>query len=205
MPGGCTTLGSSTGPVVCVPLFLSAQLGTHSFLGTQGPVHITSGISSFVISWFVGPRRGYGTTKLDYRPQSSYMVVLGTAFLFYGWCGFNGASMSALNLKRCVGSGSSSHLFWQLHSLVLRSSSVAPVSFASQTHSLRARPVLSAGSPSTSSTLAATRPWAWLPAFLAVSSGTSILHSNCYTQDGLHGSVYCCYPALLTSAFSMCE
>ncbi|GJN90149.1 hypothetical protein Rhopal_003148-T1 [Rhodotorula paludigena] len=51
-----------------------------------GPVHITSGISSFVISW----------------SQSSYMVVLGTAFLFYGWCGFNGASMSALNLKSFI-------------------------------------------------------------------------------------------------------
>ncbi|POY75271.1 hypothetical protein BMF94_1641 [Rhodotorula taiwanensis] len=73
-----------------------------------GPVHIASGTGSVVLAFFVGPRRGYGTAKLDYRPQSPLLIALGTAFLWFGhafsrflrfWNCFNGASMSALNLK----------------------------------------------------------------------------------------------------------
>ncbi|GAA5827499.1 hypothetical protein JCM11251_003836 [Rhodosporidiobolus azoricus] len=73
-------------------------MGELDFAG-GGPVHIASGVASFVMSWFVGHRRGYGTTKLDYRPQSTTLICLGTAFIFTGWCGFNGASMSAMSLK----------------------------------------------------------------------------------------------------------
>jgi len=47
----------------------------------------------------VGKRRGYGTAQLDYRPHSAFFIALGTAFLWFGWCCFNGASNSALNLK----------------------------------------------------------------------------------------------------------
>jgi Amt family ammonium transporter len=79
-----------------------------------------------MLSIFLGPRRGYGTPVLDYRPQSTTLICLGTSFIcsspfllsflslpipdtlssnfsFYpsgfGWLAFNGASMSAMNLK----------------------------------------------------------------------------------------------------------
>ncbi|KPV74439.1 uncharacterized protein RHOBADRAFT_44929 [Rhodotorula graminis WP1] len=74
------------------------NLGDLDYAG-GGPVHIASGVGSFVISAFVGKRRGYGTPQLDYRPHSSFFIALGTAFLWFGWCCFNGASNSALNLK----------------------------------------------------------------------------------------------------------
>ncbi|GAA5913273.1 hypothetical protein JCM6882_000050 [Rhodosporidiobolus microsporus] len=92
-------------------------MGELDFAG-GGPVHIASGVASFVYAWFVGPRRGYGTPKLDYRPQSSTLICLGTGFIWFGWCCFNGASMSGMSLKsvicvvNTVISGSAGALVW---------------------------------------------------------------------------------------------
>ncbi|GAA5950455.1 hypothetical protein JCM21900_004810 [Sporobolomyces salmonicolor] len=79
------------------------QLGELDYAG-GGPVHIASGVGAFTLSYFLGPRRGYGTTKLDYRPHSATLICLGTGFIWFGWLAFNGASMSAMNLKsvQCV-------------------------------------------------------------------------------------------------------
>ncbi|GAA6036700.1 hypothetical protein JCM8097_003436 [Rhodosporidiobolus ruineniae] len=73
-------------------------LGELDFAG-GGPVHVCSGVGAFVMCAFLGPRRGYGTPALDYRPQSTTLICLGTGFIWYGWLGFNGASMSAMSLK----------------------------------------------------------------------------------------------------------
>ncbi|GAA5885204.1 hypothetical protein JCM3774_005181 [Rhodotorula dairenensis] len=91
-------------PVACWVWSANGWLYNHydlDFAG-GGPVHIASGVGSFVLSYFVGPRRGYGTAKLDYRPQSPFFIVLGTALIWAGWLGFNGASMSAFNLKSAM-------------------------------------------------------------------------------------------------------
>ncbi|GAA6019642.1 hypothetical protein JCM10207_006953 [Rhodosporidiobolus poonsookiae] len=73
-------------------------LGELDFAG-GGPVHIASGVAGFVFCWFLGPRRGFGTVSLDYRPQSVTNICLGTLLIWMGWTAFNGACMSAMNLK----------------------------------------------------------------------------------------------------------
>lgn len=55
-----------------------------------GPIEIASGITGTVISYYLGPRRGYGTEKLLFKPHNVSHIVLGTAFLWFGWLGFNG-------------------------------------------------------------------------------------------------------------------
>ncbi|SCV73456.1 BQ2448_7382 [Microbotryum intermedium] len=72
--------------------------GVLDFAG-GGPVHMTSGTATFVVSYYLGRRRGYGTAKLAYRPHSVSHVVLGTALLWFGWFGFNGGSELAMNLR----------------------------------------------------------------------------------------------------------
>ncbi|GAA5965785.1 hypothetical protein JCM8115_002999 [Rhodotorula mucilaginosa] len=74
------------------------KLGDLDFAG-GGPVHITSGTAGFMLAFFVGPRRGYGTAKLAFRPHSVSHVVLGTVFLWFGWFGFNAGSEGGMNLR----------------------------------------------------------------------------------------------------------
>jgi len=64
-----------------------------------GPVEICSGITGTVISYYLGKRRGYGTERLLFKPHNVSHIVLGTAFLWFGWLGFNGGSTFAANLK----------------------------------------------------------------------------------------------------------
>ncbi|PWN42723.1 putative low affinity ammonium transporter [Ceraceosorus guamensis] len=64
-----------------------------------GPVEICSGITGLVISYYLGKRRGYGTERLLFKPHNVSHVVLGTAFLWFGWLGFNGGSTFAANLR----------------------------------------------------------------------------------------------------------
>ncbi|GAA5892262.1 hypothetical protein JCM6882_003624 [Rhodosporidiobolus microsporus] len=73
-------------------------LGDLDYAG-GGPVHITSGTAVFALSWFLGPRRGYGTAKLAYRPHSVSHIIIGTMLLWFGWFGFNGGSAFAINLR----------------------------------------------------------------------------------------------------------
>jgi Amt family ammonium transporter len=69
-----------------------AQLGAIDFAGGD-VVHISSGVSALVLSLMVGKRRDM--TKL--KPQHLLTVVLGGAFLWFGWFGFNAGSALSAN------------------------------------------------------------------------------------------------------------
>ncbi|KAG5338223.1 Ammonium transporter 1 [Termitomyces sp. J132] len=76
----------------------SFKMGGLDFAGGT-PVHISSGTAALAISIFLGKRRGYGTPRLAYKPQNTSYVVLGTAFLWFGWFGFNGGSALSANFR----------------------------------------------------------------------------------------------------------
>jgi Amt family ammonium transporter len=73
-------------------------LGDLDFAGGT-PVHISSGTATLAIALYLGPRRGYGTERLAYKPHNTTYVVLGTVFLWFGWFGFNGGSALSANLR----------------------------------------------------------------------------------------------------------
>lgn len=77
---------------------LTSQLGVLDYAGGV-PVEICSGTTGLAISIYLGKRRGYGTSRLAYKPHSVSHVILGTALLWVGWLGFNGGSTFAGNLK----------------------------------------------------------------------------------------------------------
>jgi len=52
-------------------------------------IHVTAGISALVISIMIGKRRGNGTSS---SPHNLPFAVLGAAFLWMGWFGFNAGS-----------------------------------------------------------------------------------------------------------------
>lgn len=58
-------------------------------------IHILSGISGLVVAMLIGKRAGYGRTAMI--PHNIPMVVIGMAFLWLGWFGFNGGSAFAAN------------------------------------------------------------------------------------------------------------
>ncbi|PWN20133.1 ammonium transporter [Microstroma glucosiphilum] len=64
-----------------------------------GPVEICSGITGLTISYYLGKRRGYGTERLLFKPHNVSHIVLGTAFLWFGWLGFNGGSCFNASLR----------------------------------------------------------------------------------------------------------
>lgn len=64
-----------------------------------GPVEVCSGITGVVISYYLGKRRGYGTERLLFKPHNVSHIVLGTAFLWFGWLGFNGGSCFTASLR----------------------------------------------------------------------------------------------------------
>ena len=68
-----------------------AKLGVYDFAGGT-PVHINSGTTALVYSYFLGKRRGYGTNAVQYRPHNVIHIALGTVFLWFGWFGFNPGS-----------------------------------------------------------------------------------------------------------------
>ncbi|SOV09991.1 low affinity ammonium transporter [Ustilago sp. UG-2017a] len=67
-----------------------------------GPVEINSGITGLVISYYLGPRTGYGTERLLFKPHNVSYIFLGTVFLWFGWLGFNGGSTFAANLRAAM-------------------------------------------------------------------------------------------------------
>jgi len=79
----------------------SFNLGGLDFAGGS-PVHISSGTAALAISIYLGKRRGYGTERLAYKPNNTSYVILGTAFLWFGWFGFNGGSALAANLRAAM-------------------------------------------------------------------------------------------------------
>lgn len=60
---------------------------------------MTSGTAAVAYCIYLGKRRGYGTEKLAYRPNSVQNVVLGTVLLWFGWFGFNGGSALASDFR----------------------------------------------------------------------------------------------------------
>lgn len=60
---------------------------------------MTSGTAAVAYCIYLGKRRGYGTEKLAYRPNSVQNVVLGTVLLWFGWFGFNGGSALSADFR----------------------------------------------------------------------------------------------------------
>ena len=54
------------------------------------------------MKYFIGKRRGYGTTAVAFKPHNVGHVVLGTVMLWVGWLGFNGGSCYAASLKAAM-------------------------------------------------------------------------------------------------------
>ena len=71
-----------------------AQLGALDFAGGL-VIHILSGVSGLTICILLGKRRGYGRTAIV--PHNIPMTVIGAAFLWIGWYGFNSGSALGAN------------------------------------------------------------------------------------------------------------
>ncbi len=71
-----------------------AQLGALDFAGGL-VIHILSGVSGLTICILLGKRRGYGKTAMV--PHNVPMTVIGAAFLWFGWFGFNAGSALGAN------------------------------------------------------------------------------------------------------------
>lgn len=71
-----------------------AELGALDFAGGL-VIHILSGVSGLTICILLGKRRGYGKSAIV--PHNIPMTVLGAAFLWIGWFGFNSGSALGAN------------------------------------------------------------------------------------------------------------
>ncbi|TFK71526.1 ammonium transporter [Pluteus cervinus] len=86
-------------PIACWtwnPSGWSNQLGGLDFAGGT-PVHVSSGAAALAISLYLKPRLGYG--REAFEPHNNTYVILGTAFFWFGWFGFNGGTALGANLK----------------------------------------------------------------------------------------------------------
>ncbi|KAG1558245.1 hypothetical protein G6F49_004675 [Rhizopus delemar] len=79
----------------------SAELGAIDFAGGT-PIHISSGAASLAYALILGRREGHDKKNDDFRPHNMSNVVLGTAFLWFGWFGFNGGSALSGNLRAAM-------------------------------------------------------------------------------------------------------
>lgn len=70
------------------------NLGALDFAGGT-VVHISSGIAGLVAALVLGKRKGY--KEVPMIPNNIPFVLLGGAFLWFGWFGFNGGSSLAAN------------------------------------------------------------------------------------------------------------
>ncbi len=66
-----------------------ADMGVQDFAGGL-VVHVTAGMSAFVLAAMLGPRRGF--PREVHPPHSPGLVMMGAAMLWVGWYGFNGGS-----------------------------------------------------------------------------------------------------------------
>ena len=71
-----------------------AQLGALDFAGGL-VIHILSGVSGLTICMLLGKRHSYGKTAMV--PHNVPMTVIGAAFLWIGWFGFNAGSALGAN------------------------------------------------------------------------------------------------------------
>lgn len=77
------------------------KLGGLDFAGGT-PVHIASGSAALAYSFMLGKRRGHGTFELNFRPQNTILVILGTLFLWMGWFGFNAGSALSAGMRSAM-------------------------------------------------------------------------------------------------------
>ncbi len=66
-----------------------ASLGVMDFAGGI-VVHLTAGLSALLAAWMLGPRIGFPRSVQP--PHAPWMVMVGAAFLWVGWFGFNAGS-----------------------------------------------------------------------------------------------------------------
>ena len=71
-----------------------AKMGVFDFAGGL-VVHTTAGISALVISYCLGPRKGFPKTFSP--PHSPVLAMIGASMLWVGWFGFNAGSALAAN------------------------------------------------------------------------------------------------------------
>lgn len=71
-----------------------AKKGVLDFAGGL-VVHTTAGISSLVIAYFLGRRKGF--PKMAHPPHSPVVAMIGASMLWVGWFGFNAGSALAAN------------------------------------------------------------------------------------------------------------
>lgn len=71
-----------------------AKMGVFDFAGGL-VVHTTAGISALVISYCLGPRKGFPKTFSP--PHSPVLAMIGACMLWVGWFGFNAGSALAAN------------------------------------------------------------------------------------------------------------
>jgi len=65
------------------------KLGAMDFAGGI-VVHLTAGVSALLAAWMLGPRLGF--PRSIQPPHAPWMVMVGAAFLWVGWFGFNAGS-----------------------------------------------------------------------------------------------------------------
>jgi Amt family ammonium transporter len=72
-------------------------LGTIGVLDFAGGtvVHLNAGTAALMAALIIGKRKGFG--KYSMTPHNIPLVVMGTAFLWFGWFGFNAGSALAAN------------------------------------------------------------------------------------------------------------
>ena len=71
-----------------------AKKGVLDFAGGL-VVHTTAGVSSLVIAYFLGRRKGF--PKIAHPPHSPVIAMIGASMLWVGWFGFNAGSALAAN------------------------------------------------------------------------------------------------------------
>jgi Amt family ammonium transporter len=77
------------------------KLGALDFAGGT-VVHLSSGISSLVVLYFLGRRHGFPTERM--APHSLPLTLLGVGVLWFGWFGFNaGSAIVGVNCSDAAG------------------------------------------------------------------------------------------------------
>merc|ERR1719230_2055118 len=67
------------------------KLGVLDFAGGI-VIHVSSGLVSLIMAWFVGNRQDYEENHGEYPHSDVRIAVIGAAFLWCGWFGFNAGS-----------------------------------------------------------------------------------------------------------------
>ena len=77
------------------------KMGALDFAG-GAVVHLSSGISSLVVLYFLGKRHGFPTERM--APHSLPLTLLGVGILWFGWFGFNaGSAIAGANTPDAAG------------------------------------------------------------------------------------------------------